>query len=200
MATGVRSFRRSATAVDVEVMRKTFAGALVRARLRGRFADFSDIIRRGQVGLEYIVSLGGKDRYIKAAGDALQTKWLALHRADPGHAFTYNAAQAAFSLWIDLPRLVHGKELGTTVAAWKEHALADHNEALTCVLSPKMLHAYMELQACFHRLYLDKGHGQTLCTWREGTGALCPRKRRWDTAFCKEHARLAAPPACLLCT
>ena len=149
--------------------------------------------------LEYIVSLGGKDCYIKAAGDALQTKWLALRRSDPCHAFTHNAAQAAFSLWIDLPRLVHGQELGATVAAWKEHAVADHNEALTCVLSPKMFHAYVELQACFHRLYLDKGHGETLCAWRESTGALCPRKRRWDTAFCKEHARLAAPPSCLRC-
>ena len=61
-----------------------------------------------------------------------------------------------------------------------------------------MLHAYAELQASFHRLYLDKGHGETLCTWREGPGALCPRKRRWDTAFCKEHAWLAAPPACVV--
>ena len=128
-------------------MGRTFAGALIRARLRGRFADFSQIIRRGQAGMEYIVSLNGQDCYIKAAGDVLQTKWLALHRADPAHAFPYNASQAAFSSWIDLPGLVHGKELGATVAGWKEHALADHNEALTCVLSPKMLHAYAELQA-----------------------------------------------------
>jgi hypothetical protein len=148
--------------------------------------------------MEYIVSLDEEAYYIKTAGDVLQTKWLALHRADPAHSFPYNTAQAAFSAWIDLPSLVHGKELGATVAGWKEHALADHNEALTCALSSKMLHAYAEMQACFHRLYLDKRHGETLCTWRNGSGALCPRKRRWDTAFCKEHAWLSAPPACLV--
>ena len=193
-ATRARPARLSADAADIDTMKKVFAAALIAARHRNLLADFSGLIERGQAGMEYAVQLDGSDYYVKTAGDVLQCRWLALHRADAEHAFTYNKAQAAFSAWIQLPRLVHGLELGSTVAAWKEHALADHNEALTYVLSPKLLHAYAELQAVFHRLFVDRGHGETLCTWRAASGALCPRKRRRG-AFCREHARHAVIPA-----
>ena len=91
---------------------------------------------------------------------------------------------------LHLPRPLGRKQrhsLGRTVAAWKEHALADHNESLTFVLSPKLLHAYVELQAVFHR---DRGEGSTLCTWRHTNGELCTKKRRWSV-FCRQHWRHA---------
>ena len=80
--------------------------------------------------------------------------------------------------------------LSGEVAAWNEHAVADHNESLTFVLSPKLLHAYVELQAVFHRLYVDRGEGSTMCTGRHGNGYLCTKKRCWG-AFCKAHSWLA---------
>ena len=183
---GVTRDRMKVDSIPKETMKKVFTVALIIARTRGLFAEFSEIIGRGQAGMQYTVELDQSDYYVKTAGDVLQCRWLALHGASQEHWFPYNRAQAAFSEWIDLPRLVHGLELGSTVAAWKERALADHNESLTFVLSPKLLHAYVELQAVFHRLCVDRGEGSTMCTWRHWNGDLCTKKRRWGV-FCKAH-------------
>ena len=169
------------------MMKNVFIVALITARNRGLFDEFSKIIERGQVGMKYHVDLDGSNLYLQTAGHVLQCRWLAFHCAQQEHRFTYNKAQAAFSKWIDLPNLVHDPELATTVAAWKEHALADHNESLTFVLSPRLLHAYVELQAVFHRLYLERGEARKLCTWRHKNGELCTKKRCWG-AFCKAHS------------
>ena len=189
-ATRDRPARLLADAAEFETMKKVFTAALIIARTRGLLAVFSEIIGRGQAGMEYAVELDGTKYYVKTAGDVVQCRWLALHCAAAEHLFTYNKAQAAFSAWIDLPRLVHGPELGSTVAAWNEDGLADHNESLTFVLSPKLLHSYVELQAVFHRLHVDRGEGSTLCTWRHTNGELCTKKRHWG-AFCKAHSWLA---------
>ena len=158
-------------------MKNVFSAAFIVARNRGLFAEFSNIIRRGQIGMQNTVELDGKDCYIKNAGSVLQCRWLALHCGEQEHIFTCARAKAAFSEWIELPTLVHGMELGRTVAAWQEQALADHNESLTCVLSTRLLHAYLEFQAVFHRLYFERGEESTMCTWREPTGEHCLKKR-----------------------
>ena len=189
-ATRDRPARLLADAAEFETMKKVFTAALITARTRRLLDDFSEIIGLGQAGMEHLVELDGTKYYVKTAGDVLQCRWLALHCGEQEHQFTYNKAQAAFSAWIDLPRLVHGPELGSTVAAWNEHARADHNESLTFVLSPKLLHAYVELQAVFHRLYVDRGEGSKMCTWRHWNGYLCTKKRCWG-AFCKAHSWLA---------
>ena len=169
------------------MMKNVFIVALITARNRGLFDEFSKIIERGQVGMKYHVDLDGSNWYLQTAGHVLQCRWLATHCAQQEHRFTYNKAQAAFSKWIDLPNLVHDLELATTVSAWNEEALADHNESLTFVLSPRLLHAYVELQAVFHRLYLERGEARKLCTWRHKNGELCTKHRR-NGAFCKQHS------------
>ena len=101
-ATRDRTARLLADAAQCETMKKVFTVALITARTRGLFADFSEIIGRGQAGMQYIVELDGSEWYVKTAGDVLQCRWLALHYGEQEHAFTYNKARAAFSACICL--------------------------------------------------------------------------------------------------
>ena len=66
--------------------------------------------------------------------------------------FRNTVGQAAASRWLQLPQLVHGKALGDYVASWNDHSLADHDEAITVLLPPKLLHVFCWLQALyFHK-------------------------------------------------
>ena len=158
-------------------MKNVFTVAFIIARNCGFFADFSDIIGRGHIGMQYTVQLDGRDCWIKNAGHVVQSRWLDFHCGEQQHIFTNARAKAAFSEWIELPALVHGPELGRTLATWNEQALAAHNESLTFVLSSRLMHAYLELQVCFRRLYFDRGEESTTCTRREPTGEPCQKKR-----------------------
>ena len=182
--------RRGVTEEELQDMRMILIQQLTAMRDKGDFQHFSDCLSVGQKGMKHYMKIDGEHLYIKTGGDWMQTLWLNMHTTDHADVFNIATAQASFSRWIGLPHLLHDAELATNIERWKEHSLADHNEAVTAVLPPEELHLYCELQLAYFRLYGQVDDSQTKCAWTEGHGVhktKCFKNRAWDTRFCRKH-------------
>ena len=83
--------------------------------------------------------------------------------------------------------------MGDIVAAWKAHAVADHNEAVTVTLPPKMRHAYCWLQASYYHINF-RHIGIERCSFRTAS-ILCQRAARHAGLRWKRHAHAPQTPA-----
>ena len=177
---------------DLEDLRGTVVIAMDQARREGRFDVFSERVRAlGKTGMceltfdDYKGNGVFEPWYLKTYGDVLQGYWQEQHRVPHSGEWSYTVGQVAVSEWLGLPALVHGPDLGTWVAAWSPHGVADHDETVTILLPSKLLHAYCSLHALYHHVHLG-GTVTELCSFRGDNDELCPKKARHE-GRCWKH-------------
>jgi hypothetical protein len=177
---------------DLEDLRGAVVIAMDQARREGRYDVFSERVRAlGKAGMceltfdDYKGNGVFEPWYLKTCGDMLQGYWQEQHRVPHSGEWSYTVGQVAVSEWLGLPALVHGPDLGTWVAAWSPHGVADHDETVTILLPSKLLHAYCSLHALYHHVHLG-GTATELCSFRGDNDELCPKKARHE-GRCWKH-------------
>ena len=178
-------------ASQVDTLKEEFTRAMCIARIQGAFETFSEKVNLGKVGLcetmfDDYKGNGVRERWMwKTGGDVMQGYWPEVHRVPHSCQWSHTVGQVFASRWLQLPQLVHGEVLGAYVASWNDHSLADHDEAVTVLLPPKLLHVFCWL----HELRYQQNHAHldsALCSHRTSTGELCPKRARHDN-LCWEH-------------
>ena len=182
---------------DLDAVKDAFASAITAARCEGRFHFFSERIRQGQIGLCTFMMDDYKGDGVhekwrwKTGGNVMQNYWQDIHKVPHSWQWSNTRGQVSASRRLRLPQLVHGDELGDRVAAWSDHSVADHSEAVTVVLAPQLLHAYCWVQAALYSLS-NRSLDHELCAHRLETGELCQKKVRCEN-FCWKHRWSCAP-------